>query len=350
MNINRRQLLTFASLGVAGYGSARAQTFPPHDRLTLPTGSIIRTLREDLSPSSLLGGATLFHEHLSARFSPTSTRFRDDVDLMIEETRAAARAGIACIVDAGHPDIMRSLEALTRITRESGMPVVASGGFYVQRTYPADIAAKSVEEISDDLVHEARVQRLGAFGEIGQEEGDRTPDEEKVFKAIAQAHLRTGLPIYTHNPYIGRRAAPPVPLDVALRQLDLFEAAGVEPHRVALGHVCCLDDPKATVAIALARRGAFVGFDRVTLSGIIPDEARVVMATALIDAGYATQLLLSSDFAVEDALTRNGGPGLAQTATVFAPMLLAAGVPEDTVQQILVDNPRRFLAFVPISN
>ena len=269
---------------------------------------------------------------------------------MIEETRAAARSGIACIVDAGHPDIMRSLGALRRITRESGMPIVASGGFYVQRTYPPDIAARSVEEISNDLVHEAMAQRLGAFGEIGQEAGHMTPDEQKVFKAIAQAHLRTGLPIYTHNPYIGRRAAPPVPLDVALRQLDLFETAGVAPQHLALGHVCCLDDPKATVAITLARRGAFVGFDRVTLNGIIPDEARVVMAMALIDAGYADHLLLSSDFAVEDALTKNGGPGLAQTVTVFAPMLLAAGVPEDTIQQILVDNPRRFLAFVPISN
>lgn len=269
---------------------------------------------------------------------------------MIEETRAAARSGIACIVDAGHPDIMRSLGALTRITRESGMPIVASGGFYVQRTYPPDIAAKSVEEIADDLVHEALAQRLGAFGEIGQEAGHMTPDEQKVFKAIAQAHLRTGLPIYTHNPYIGRRAATSVPLDVALRQLDLFQTAGVAPDRLALGHVCCLDDPKATVAIALARRGAFVGFDRVTLNGIMPDEVRVVMATALIDAGYADRLLLSSDFAVEDALTKNGGPGLAQTATVFAPMLIEAGVPEDTVHQILVDNPRRFLAFVPISH
>ena len=104
--------------------------------------------------------------------------------MMIEETRAAARSGIACIVDAGHPDIMRSLGALTRITRESGMPIAASGGFYVQRTYPPDIAARSVEEIANDLVHEAMAQRLGAFGEIGQEAGHMTPDEQKVFKAM----------------------------------------------------------------------------------------------------------------------------------------------------------------------
>ena len=95
MYINRRQLLTLASLGTVAYGSVRAQTLSARDRLSFPPGSIVRTLREDLPPSNLLGGATLFHEHLSAHFSPTSTRFRDDVDMMIEETRAAARSGIA---------------------------------------------------------------------------------------------------------------------------------------------------------------------------------------------------------------------------------------------------------------
>jgi predicted metal-dependent phosphotriesterase family hydrolase len=33
--------------------------------------------------------------------------------------------------------------------------------------------------------------------------------------------------------------------------------------------------------------------------------------------------------------------------TGFVPKLLAAGVKEEMVHRILVDNPRRFLAFVP---
>jgi len=44
---------------------------------------------------------------------------------------------------------------------------------------------------------------------------------------------------------------------------------------------------------------------------------------------------------------RCGGPGIAQTVTVFGPMLLAAGVSEATLRRVPVDNPRRFLAFVP---
>jgi len=40
-------------------------------------------------------------------------------------------------------------------------------------------------------------------------------------------------------------------------------------------------------------------------------------------------------------------PGLAQTVTVFGPMLTKAGVSEATLRHILVDNPRRFLAVTP---
>jgi predicted metal-dependent phosphotriesterase family hydrolase len=57
--------------------------------------------------------------------------------------------------------------------------------------------------------------------------------------------------------------------------------------------------------------------------------------------------LLSSDFYSARGLKKNGGPGIAQTVTVFGPMLLKGGVSEATLRHILVDNSRRFLAFVP---
>jgi phosphotriesterase-related protein len=174
-----------------------------------------------------------------------------------------------------------------------------------------------------------------------------TDDEKKVFQAVAKAHLRTGLPIFTHNAYTGTRPTPnPVPPDAALRQLDVLEGAGARPEHIAIGHVCCLDDPKADVAQQLARRGVFVGFDRVTIP-IVPDAERVVMIMAMIDAGHADHVLISSDFAVANSLRKNGGVGLSQAATVFGPMLLKAGVSEGVLHHILVDNPRRFLAFVP---
>jgi predicted metal-dependent phosphotriesterase family hydrolase len=39
--------------------------------------------------------------------------------------------------------------------------------------------------------------------------------------------------------------------------------------------------------------------------------------------------------------------GYAKTLTVFVPKLKAAGANEQVLHGIMVDNPRRFLAFVP---
>ena len=86
-----------------------------------------------------------------------------------------------------------------------------------------------------------------------------------------------------------------MPMDAALRQLDVLEAGGANPQHVAIGHVCCLDDPTAEIPKQLAKRGVFVGFDRVTIP-IVPDEQKVTMILAFLEAGYADQLLLSSDF------------------------------------------------------
>src|SRR5262249_4818250 len=169
---------------------------------------IVRTLLKDISPNDI-AGATLFHEHLSIRYPltkalaeaqgrPVPPSFTDDVDLMIEETKAAKAAGVGCIVDGGHPDMDRDLAALTHIAKDSGVPIVASGGFYMQRNYPPDIAAKSADQIADELARDAKAQRLGAFGEIGQQGGVLTDDEKKVFTAVGKAQVKTGLPIFTH--------------------------------------------------------------------------------------------------------------------------------------------------------
>jgi phosphotriesterase-related protein len=95
---------------------------------------------------------------------------------------------------------------------------------------------------------------------------------------------------------------------------------------------------------ALCKRGAFIGFDRQGGQG---DARQVPMVLALIDAGYADNLLFSSDLSTANQVKRNGGTGYAKTVTVFVPKLREAGVKEDTLHGILVDNSRRFLAFVP---
>ena len=75
-------------------------------------------------------------------------------------------------------------------------------GHYLQSTYPLEISSQSEDQIAASLAQEATAQRYGAIGEIGQSPNaaDFTPDERKVFRAVGKAHVRTSLPIFTHNP------------------------------------------------------------------------------------------------------------------------------------------------------
>ena len=96
---------------------------------------------------------------------------------------------------------------------------------------------------------------------------------------------------------------------------------------------------------AICRRGAFIGFDRQGGQG---DDQVVPLVVSLIDAGYADHLMFSSDFSAANQLKRsNKEMGYAKTLTVFVPKVKKAGVTDQVLQQIMNDNPRRFLAFVP---
>ena len=350
--LTRRQAI--AILGAGGVVSAQTTAS------AFAKGAIIRTVLKDLPPESLAAGATLFHEHMSLapeflpKFmsllaagrgglapappppsAPATKYFLQDLDLLTDELRAAKTEGVACLVDGGHPDMGRSLDFLKRLSAASGMPIVSGTGYYTQPFYPPEIATMNEDQIAHELIRQAKAEPYGAFGEIGTWD-EITPDERKVFRAVAKAHLATNLPIFTHTNF-GK---------AALEQLDIFESLGVNPRKVAIGHVGGLIDPKVEVHKALCKRGAFVGFDR---QGGPGDSRQVPMVMALIEAGYADNLLFASDFSSAAQLKRNGGAGYAKTVTVFAPKLREAGAKEETLHGILVDNPRRFLAFVPKS-
>jgi len=349
--ITRRQALELLGLGVAATAvSTTARAQGP----AFPQGAVIRTLSRDMAPTELAGGATLFHEHLSlppdfgARFSAATAAARAahglppapargggpaapaapdpmrDVNLMIEELRTAKREGVACIVDAGAEAMGRDLAFVRQAAAAADLPVVAAGGFYSQPFYPNTIAGMSEDQIVRALVAQADDVPLGAFGEIGSWD-EMTVDERKVFRAVGKAHLATNLPIFTHTGIPGK---------AAIEQLNILEDAGVNPARVVIGHLGNLVDPNVYVHKAICRRGAFVGFDRQGGNG---DPTQVPLVMALLDAGFADHLLFAGD----------ASRGYGRTLTGFLPKLKAAGATDDVLRRITVDNPRRFLAFVP---
>jgi phosphotriesterase-related protein len=243
---------------------------------------------------------------------------------MSAEVTNAKAAGVACIVDAGHPDMGRDITFLRQVSSKSGVPIVAGGGFYSQPFYPKEISTMSEDEIFNALLKQADDDTLGAFGEIGSWD-EITADERKVFRAVGRAHVATNIPIFTHTGIPGKSA---------LEQLDILEDAGVKPDRVVIGHLGNLVDMNVSVHKTLCRRGAFVGFDRQGGNG---DAQQVPMVQALIETGFADHLMFSAD----------ASSGYGKTLTVFLPKLKAAGVTDEVLHRIMVDNPRRFLAFVP---
>ena len=110
------------------------------------------------------------------------------------------------------------------------------------------------------------------------------------------------------------------------------------------------DDPGWETHKEIARRGAFVGFDTVghrMSASFIPEREKVDMVLNALDAGIEDQILLSSDFANSAQIKANWGNGFSTVLLQFVPKLRYYGVPEATIQKILVDNPRRWLAYEP---
>jgi phosphotriesterase-related protein len=348
--VTRRRALEVLGIGAAAAALPRG-VFAQEP--TFPQGAIVRTVLKDYAPGELAGGATLFHEHMqlapdfNARFAaataaaraanglppapargggrgPAGPDIMHDVDLMSAEVAKTKPDGVACIVDGGHPDMGRNIDFLRQVSMKSGMPIVAGGGFYSQPFYPKEISTLSEEQIVKALIKQADDDTLGVFGEIGSWD-EITADERKVFRAVGRAHVATNLSIFTHTGIPGKSA---------LEQLDILEDAGVKPDRVVIGHLGNLVDANVYVHKAICRRGAFVGFDRQGGNG---DAQQVPMVMALIDAGFADHLMFSAD----------ASSGYAKTLTVFLPKLKAAGVNDQVLHRITVDNPRRFLAFVP---
>lgn len=356
---SRRDVLRFLGAG-AGVGLAAGLVTPTLVKAAdtqgaasltgIPPNAVIRTILEDISPTELANQVTLFHEHISSMmwYQPKAgnayaenrpPNFRQNIDYQVEEIRLAGEDGIGLIVDGTHEDMGRNLEFLKEVQRRSGVYVVGSGGYYLKLTYPPEVAAMSEDALADHFVREVNYGHLGAFGEIGTSAAI-DPLERKVLRAIGKAHVETNLPIFGHTDIR------PEARDTALEQLDIYESVGVKPSSVVIGHLQGFDDHALHAAVA--KRGAWVAWDRIAnMSNAEDDERSVRQVLKFIENGYVDQLLLSSDFSQEKDTKQKGGPGYAKTWTVFVPKLRAAGVPDKLLHQIMYDNPRRFLSFVP---
>jgi phosphotriesterase-related protein len=305
-------------------------------------------------------GTTLIHEHLLARDEAVHAQWPDaptlggdppaaiepggEYRMAVEAARAALELGVRTICDPTAMLLGRDAAFMRRVSEETGLQVVACTGIYTYDHLPTFFVSRDPDQIADLFVAdiETGIQGTGAkaaFIKCAADEPGLTENVEKVHRAAARAHLRTGAPIMAHS----RPAS-----DTAPRQVEIFAEEGVDLDRVQIAH--CGDSPDADYVERLIDRGVRVGLDRWGIEMYLPYEQRMKVTLELLERGYAERLFLSADscatidwFPPEMAaqLLEAGGVKDWNIRTVperVVPDLREAGVSEEQFEQMLVLN------------
>ncbi|WP_251447621.1 MULTISPECIES: phosphotriesterase family protein [unclassified Microbacterium] len=304
--------------------------------MTSQAGQTVQTVRGPVSARAL--GPTMPHEHIVSdmyRVNRQKASFMMDLYEAVNDLRSYKAAGGATIVDCTSGGLGRDPHKLLQASVESDVHIVMGSGWYREPFYEEDFNKLSVavltERLVDDIENGTDGIRPGVIGEIGADREWLSAVEERALRASARAHRRTGLGIILH----GTRSK------VGLWQLDVLEEEGVDLRRVAVSHCDGLDD--VDYHEVLARRGAFVMYDRNGPLDIPQQEERVRNTVEMVRRGLADKLLLSHDVCWITDRERRGGPGYSYVLREMRGELIAAGVDAEIVERIVVDNPRRLL-------
>ena len=308
----------------------------------------IQTVRGAISPSDL--GFTLPHEHTKVSLWYIQGRWDyweliGEEPRIVEELGAYAAAGGRALVDLTLDGIGRDLPRLARISEATKLHIIGGSGWYRTAYYPPearidhrttdDLANEIVREFTDGVPGPNGPVRPGIIGEIGTDKPWVTAQEERVFRAAARAAKRTGAAVTTHA----------VQSDVGLAQLTILEDEGLDPARIVIGH--CDSYPRIEHWREIVRRGATVEADFLGMSFTPLERAGepkvIELLKHLIDDGFVKQIMLSQDVCHDSQLLSYGGNGYTYLQKTFLPRLLAAGVDQQTIDQITVTNPARIL-------
>jgi phosphotriesterase-related protein len=270
----------------------------------------------------------------------------DDPVLAATEIARFRAAGGTAVVDLTTIGLAPQPEALRDIAAATGLHVTAGAGYYRWKCLPDDVLDRSTDELADELegwvtdgMYGTTI-RAGILGELGTSSPVH-PVEERQLRAAARVQRATGVAINVH---------PAIWAHEHLRVLDILEEAGADLTRVAMSHCDQLVEPDWHTRIA--ERGVMLCFDTFGAeftyasdgSREPTDVERIDCLRRLLDAGRASQLLLSHDICSRLQLDHYGGPGYAHVLGTIVPRLRAEGVPAADVEQMLIANPRRLLA------
>ena len=293
-------------------------------------------------------GFTLMHEHVFVLSEGVVANFPRlwDADgqaaSAVERLKEAKAHGVDTIVDLTVLGLGRDVATVRTIAKAAGIQVIVATGLYTYDALPHYFESRDANVMADLFVQdiEEGVQgtdiRAGILKCATDEQGVTT-GVEKVLRAVARAHRRTGTPISTHTHAASRQG---------LAQQDIFEQEGVDLGRVVIGHSGDTED--IAYLEKLIGRGSYIGMDRFGLEQLLPTEKRVGVIAELCRRGHAGKMVLSHDTSChidwfDPALIRQAVPkwNFLHIADEVVPALKAAGVTDSQVRQMTVENPRR---------
>jgi len=296
-------------------------------------------------------GFTLSHEHVITTSAGIQQMYPEFIDRegtirrAINELTEAYNEGLRTIVDVTTIDLGRDMQMLEQVSRETGVNIICCTGVWrdIPRVFwtasPDDIAPLFIREIEQGI--EGTGIKAGSR-KVANDMGGVTAEGEIILRAAARAQKATGVPISTHTW---------APERVGDQQVRIFEDEGVDLNRVYVGH--SNDTTDIGYLTGLLEKGVWMGLDR--NPGSRPElpnwQARTETTYKLIEAGFVDRIMLGHDWsvatmpahrearAVRDAnnpdsynfITRN-----------VLPLLKELGASQQNIDQIMVDNPRRF--------
>ena len=308
-------------------------------------------------------GPTLMHEHIFALSTEHAQNYGDglwwDEEVRVADAigklRVLRSKGITTIVDPTVWGLGRYIPRIQRIAEQVDLNIVVAAGLYAFLEVPqqyayrgpgllVDMPEPMVTDFTRDIVEGIGTSGVkAALLKCCVEEAGLTPGVDRIARAVARTHLGTGAPITVHTSS---------PAQSGRLAVDLFREEGVDLTKVVVGHAG--DSNDLDYLMELADSGATLGMDRFGLDIFNTTSDRVQTIAALAARGYADRMVLAQDAncfidyfgADHDTARAAVMPNWHYThiSDDVLPALREAGVTETQIQQMLVDNPRRYFS------
>lgn len=301
-------------------------------------------------------GRVLVHEHVFVVNEEYRQNFQGDWD---EEGKIADAVrdlnelkgfGIDTILDPTVLGLGRYIPRIQKIAAQTDLNIVVATGVYTYNEIPFqfhysgpgllfDVPEPMTELFVKDLTEGIADTGVRAgFLKCAIEEQGMTPGVERVMRAVAQAHVRTGAPITVHtNPHTRS----------GLEAQRVLREEGVDLTKVVIGHSG--DTTDLDYLAELADAGSLLGMDRFGLDVLLPFEDRVRTVVDLVERGYAEKIVLAHDASCfidwfDPEAKRQVVPkwNFRHISEDVLPALRDGGVSDDDIETMLVANPRRY--------